>query len=190
MHEADWLSALLLAAGLSVDSCLVALAYGVGAGSARLRGALTIAAVFGSIQGALLALGWVVGAPIAAAFSRYDHWIAFVVLAAIGVRTIRDGEAEDAAKSEGVPSLGKLALAGVATSIDALAAGFGMSLGDSHFARPVLLTTAMTALGCALCFASGRAVGARFERVAHWIAGLVLIALGASVLVEHLRGGS
>ncbi len=190
MHQADWLSSLFLAAGLSVDSCLVALAYGVGAGSARLRGALTIAAVFGTIQGALLGLGWVVGAPIAAAFSSYDHWIAFLVLAAIGVRTLRDGEAEGEAESKGVPPLGKLALAGVATSIDALAAGFGMSLGESHFERPVLLTTAMTALGCALCFASGQAIGARFERVAHWIAGLILIALGVSMLVEHLGAGS
>lgn len=190
MHQADWLSSISLAAGLSVDSCLVALAYGVGAGSARLRGALTIAVVFGTIQGALLALGWVVGAPIASAFARYDHWIAFVVLAAIGVRTLRDGEAEEEAKSAGVPPLGKLALAGVATSIDALAAGFGMSLGESHFERPVVLTTAMTALGCALCFASGRAIGARFERAAHWIAGVILIALGASLVVEHLGAGN
>ncbi len=189
MQIAELLSALLVGAGLAIDSCLVALAYGVSAGGSRLGGALRVAAVFGVFQAGMLALGWLVGAPVAALFHRYDHWIAFLVLAAIGVRTIRES-GEDEAADNGVPSMGKLALAGIATSIDALAVGFGMSLGDGALELPLTCTFVLTALGSAACFASGRAIGGRAKRAAHWIAGLVLIGLGLHILLEHLLGGA
>jgi putative Mn2+ efflux pump MntP len=185
MQVSELVGSFLVAAGLAVDSCLVALAYGVSAGGSRLGGALRIAAVFGLFQGGMLALGWLVGAPVAALFHRYDHWLAFVVLALIGVRTIRESEEEDA-QDKGVPSLGRLAIAGIATSIDALAVGFGMSLGDGSLVPPLAFTLALTALGSAACFASGRAIGARAQRAAHWVAGLVLIGLGVHILLEHL----
>lgn len=189
MLTAELLSSLLIGAGLAIDSCLVALAYGVSAGGSRLAGALRVAVVFGVFQAGMLALGWLVGAPVAAIFHRYDHWIAFVVLAGLGVRTIRESDEEDAADN-GVPSMGRLALAGIATSIDALAVGFGMSLGDGALTLPLTCTFTLTALGSAACFASGRAIGGRAKRAAHWIAGLVLIGLGLHIVLEHVQASA
>jgi putative Mn2+ efflux pump MntP len=185
MQPSELVGSLLVASGLAVDSCLVALAYGVSAGGSRLGGALRIGAIFGLFQGGMLALGWLVGAPVASLLHRYDHWIAFSVLTVIGVRTIRES-GEDGAQGKDASSLARLALAGIATSIDALAVGFGMSLAEEPLSAPIVCTLAITALGSAACFASGRAIGARAERAAHWIAGLVLIGLGLRILLSHL----
>lgn len=185
MQLSELVGPLLVGGGLAVDSCLVALAYGVSASGSRLGGALRIGAIFGLFQGGMLALGWLVGAPVATLLHRYDHWIAFTVLAVIGVRTIRES-GEDSARGKDAASLARLALAGIATSIDALAVGFGMSLAEEPLAAALSSTLAITALGSAACFASGRAIGARAERAAHWIAGLVLIGLGLRILLSHL----
>ena len=72
-------------------------------------------------------------------------------------------------------------------AIDALAAGFGVSLGEQPLAPALVLTTAFAGVGSILCFFSGRGIGQRWERGAHWIAGLVLIALGTSIVTQHLR---
>ncbi len=176
---------LLVGGGLAVDSCLVALACGVSASGSRLGGAMRVGAMFGLFQGGMLSLGWLVGAPVASLLRHYVHWIAFSVLTVIGVRTIR-ASGGDGAQGKDAASLARLALAGIATSIDALAVGFGMSLAEEPLAASLVCTLAITALGSAACFASGRAIGARAERAAHWIAGLVLIGLGLRILLSRL----
>jgi putative Mn2+ efflux pump MntP len=136
----------LLASGLAVDSCLVALAYGLASREHRIGRALAIGATFGGFQGALLWLGWLLGAPVASRLSAWDHWIAFGVLAFVGVRTIREGYA-----AEGEPrpafSTARLLVAGVATSIDAFAAGFGVSLGEQPHLPALVLTTLFAGVG-------------------------------------------
>ncbi|MBM3990896.1 MAG: hypothetical protein FJ298_07790 [Planctomycetes bacterium] len=189
MQVAQFVSAFVVGAGLSIDSCLVALAYGVWAGGSRLALAVRVGVVFGLIQAGMLAIGWLVGAPVASLFHHIDHWIAFGLLSLIGVRTIRERERSKARES-GIPTFSKLVLAGIATSIDALAVGFGMSLGEGGLGLPLACTFTLTALGAAACFASGSALGARAERAARWSAGLVLIALGIYILLEHLLAAS
>ena len=176
----------LLAAGLAVDSCLVALAIGLSSREHRLGRALAIGGTFGGFQGAMLALGWLFGAPVARHLAEWDHWIAFVVLAIVGVRTIREGYAHEGDERPAF-SAARLMVAGFATSIDALAAGFGVSLGEQPLPPALVLTTLFAGVGSILCFYSGRSVGQRWERGAHWLAGLVLIALGSNLLLEHLR---
>jgi putative Mn2+ efflux pump MntP len=176
----------LLAAGLAVDSCLVALAYGLASREHRLGRALAIGATFGGFQGAMLGLGWLLGAPVASRLAAWDHWVAFGVLLIVGVRTIREGYGDDS-KERPPFSIARLLVAGVATSLDALAAGFGVSLGEQPLPPALVLTTLLAGVGSILCFYSGRRVGQRWERGAHWAAGLVLIALGTSIVFEHLR---
>ncbi|MCC7012858.1 MAG: manganese efflux pump [Planctomycetes bacterium] len=181
------LAVTLLACGLAVDSCLVSLAQGLSARVHTAGRAFALAAVFGGFQGAMLVGGWFAGEPVARWFAHVDHWIAFGVLALIGVRTIREGYANGDEPREPFGA-GRLVLAGVATSIDALAAGFGLALADAPITAAALLTTTITAAGCALAYTSGRGLGRRWERGAHWVAGLVLIAIGARILLEHLGG--
>jgi putative Mn2+ efflux pump MntP len=161
------------------------LAQGLASREHRASRALALGLVFGGFQGAMLAGGWLAGEPVARLFGQIDHWIAFGLLALIGVRTIREGYAEEHA-TRGVLPLPKLLLAGVATSIDALAAGFGLALAQEPLGPAALLTTAITGLGSIAAYYGGRGLGRRWERGAHWTAGLVLIAIGVRILYEHL----
>ena len=180
----ELLAAVLLACGLAVDSSLVALAQGLCARRPRMGRALELAAVFGGFQGAMLVAGWFAGEPVARLFSAFDHWIAFGLLAVIGVRTIREGYAhEEGARTE--MGMARILVAGVATSIDALAAGFGLSLVGQSVVAPAVAAAAITAAGSMGAYLGASRLARGFEKQAHWVAGLVLIGIGAQILFEH-----
>jgi manganese efflux pump family protein len=177
---------LLLALALAMDAFAVAIAHGAnvrtGAGAA-----VRIGAAFGLAQGVMPLGGWLAGLAFAGLIQTVDHWIAFALLAVLGIKMIREGlsDAEDAART--VPLAGRaLFVAAVATSIDAAAAG--LTLGE--FAVPVGIACGMIgAVTALLCWAgtlAGAAVGARFGKHAEIAGGIVLIAIGAKILVEHL----
>ena len=178
------LDAVLLAIALAMDATAVAAARG--AGGLGPGDAARLALVFGGFQGGMAALGWAGGAAAARSIAAWDHWLAFGVLAAIGLRMVieaaRGGDAPDPA-----PLTARLLLVlGVATSIDALAAGVTLPV----LAVPPLLTVILIAtVTAALAFAGAAAgtwIGARGGRALEAAGGLALIAIGARVLVEHL----
>jgi manganese efflux pump family protein len=173
----------LLALGLAVDSALVAMAHGLAVREGRMRAAIEVALVFGAVQAALACAGWWSGAPIAERFERYDHRIAFALLLAIGIHTIREGRDDFSAVSR--LGLAKLVGTAIATSLDAFAAGFGLRLVDVPILEPALATFTITVLGSGLAFAAASRVPPRWRKGAHWIAGLTLIAIGARIVAAH-----
>lgn len=142
----------------------------------------SIAAVFGAFQGVMPLVGWQLGEFALPVVERWDHWIAGGLLGFLGVQMIWLGEA-----SEEPTRLSNLALlaAGVATSVDAFAAGITLpTLG-----LPPLTTCAMiavvTAALSALAIAIGRRAGDRFGRHAEVAGGVILIALGIGIIADH-----
>jgi putative Mn2+ efflux pump MntP len=173
----------VLGIGLAIDSTLVALALGLRAGPRRKRAALAIGAAFGLTHGVLTLLGAGVGEQVAGWFADFDHWIAFAVLGALGLKAIVDVQSD----AQAPPELSALAvaLASLATSLDGVAVGFGLALASKP-AGPVALSAGIaTAVGAALAFSLGRSVPVRARKVAQVLAGLLLIAIGASIVFEH-----
>ena len=127
---------LLLALALSMDAFAAALAQGA-AGAGR-GAALRIGAAFGFAQGAMPLLGWGLGLAFAQVLQAVDHWIALIVLSALGLKMLREAFDDD---GEGAPRqlVGwALFTCAIATSIDAAAAGLTLpTLGV-----PVLLAVA------------------------------------------------
>ena len=176
------LAALLLALALAMDAFAVALTQG-----ARFRptmaGGAAIAATFGVFQGVMPLIGWGIGAVAFAYISAIDHWIAFGLLAFLGIRMLGGHVGEEEA---GHALTGKaLLIAGVATSVDALAAGITLPTLD---VEPLvaglvigLVTLVLSGLGVAL----GRLAGDAFGEWAERLGGVILIALGARILAEH-----
>ena len=181
-------ASLLLASGLAVDSCVVALAQGIATTAHRTRRALVVGAAFGAFQGLMALLGWFAGEPIARAFASLDHWVAFAVLGVLGVKSIRDalrrGEAGDGATNF---SAGWLIAGAFATSIDALAAGFGLALAHEPIATTAIAAAVITAVGSTVSFVAGSRFAAQHRRAAQFVAGLVLIGIGAQILYAHLK---
>lgn len=177
---------ILLGLGLAVDSTLVALALGLRAGHRRIQAALAIGATFGAVHGALTLLGSAIGANVADWFARFDHWIAFAVLAGLGVKGLLEARRSDDAPRELAAST--VLIASVATSLDGVAVGFGMAVAGEPASLIALSAAVATALGSTCTFLLGRRVPPSGRRAAHVAAGLVLIGLGAGFLRSHLTG--
>lgn len=190
------LPVLLLSVGLAMDATAVAAARGLSATTLRVRDAAKVAFLFGAFQAGMPLVGWAASARFAAAIDAWDHWIAFTLLAGMGAKMVRDGLREDDGGPEGEAPAAKdasdpygwaplLALA-LATSIDALVAGFTLPT----LAVPVGTAVASIGLVTALLSGAGVYLGRRFG--AHLgarltpLGGVLLIGLGVKVLVDHL----
>jgi putative Mn2+ efflux pump MntP len=182
------LNLVVVALGVSADAFAVALTQGVRARRALQRQALTIALVFGLFQAGMPVVGWLVGSTLADLIAPVDHWIAFVLLVAIGAKMLweavrpGDDEAADAAR---LPVRELLALA-VATSIDALAVGLSLAFLDVPIAPAAALIGVVTAMLTYAGVLLGHRLGTRFQTPAEVVGGVVLIGIGTKILIEHL----
>lgn len=181
------IAALLLAVALAMDAFAVALTQGAKF-RPDARGALAIAATFGGFQAAMPLAGWIIGAVALIYVEALDHWIAFGLLTFLGARMLGGANATDAGEDEAARALtGRtLLLAGVATSIDALAAGITLPTLDVAPLLAVALigiVTFIMSLGGVLL---GRRAGDAFGPWAERAGGLILIGLGCKILAEHL----
>jgi manganese efflux pump family protein len=176
------IEALLLAVALAMDAFAVALTQGAKF-RPTVRGGLAIALTFGVFQALMPLAGWVIGTVALIYIEAVDHWIAFGLLTFLGLRMlgshVGDEEAPHALTGRA------LLLAGVATSIDALAAGITLPALDAAPLVAValigLVTFAMSGAGVAL----GRVAGDRWGEWAERAGGVILIALGCKILAEH-----
>jgi putative Mn2+ efflux pump MntP len=176
------IEALLLALALAMDAFAVALTQGAKF-RPSLRGGLAIALTFGVFQALMPLAGWVIGAVALIYVEAVDHWIAFGLLTFLGVRMLGGhvGDEEAARALTGHTLL----IAGVATSIDALAAGITLpTLGVSPWLAAALIgivTFIMSGAGVLL----GRRAGDHLGEWAERAGGIILIGLGLKILAEH-----
>ena len=177
-------SLLIVALALAADSFAAALGRGAALAGPGVGAALAAGAAFGGFQAAMPMLGAMLGAGVGPWVAPVDHWIAFAILAGIGAHMILPHGGEQRASR--LPGMAGLLLVAFATSIDALAAGFGAAV----MALPVwplalaagFVTFAVSALGLRL----GAALGESWGRRAEVAGGLMLAAIGASIVVDHL----
>ena len=183
------IATLALALAMSTDAFAAAVAKGAALHRPRWSEALRTGAIFGGIEALTPIVGWALGSVAAKLVSEWDHWIAFALLAGLGLRMIWvgwHGEVEAAEERPDRHGFWLLALTGLATSIDAMAVGVGLAFIDVEIV-PVavaigLATFCMVTAGVML----GRVLGALAGKRAEIAGGLVLIVIGAVILAEHL----
>lgn len=175
--------ALLLALALAMDAFAVALTQGAKF-RPDVRGGLAIALTFGVFQGVMPLIGWGIGAVAFAYVEAVDHWIAFGLLTFLGVRMLGGhvGEEEAARSLTGRALL----LAGVATSIDALAAGITLPTLAVAPLIAAALIGGVTFIMSGAAVWLGRVAGDRWGTWAERAGGVILIALGCKILAEHM----
>ena len=186
----DLLTVFFIAAGLSMDALAVALASGCAAQGITWRPALRMAFFFGFFQMLMPVLGWLAGLGFKDVIASFDHWLAFILLFIIGVKMIREALRPRDCRPPSDPfSLPVLLALAVATSIDALAVGLSFSLLAVDIVVPVLVIGLVTLLLSFLGVLAGRRFGALIAGKVEIGGGLILIAIGLKILLEHLRGG-
>ena len=127
----DWISALSLAASLSLDAATVGAADGISESSMRVSKIFLIALCFGVFQALMPAIGYFVGFAFQEVLSKWIPWIAFGLLTALAIKSvITIIRVPDTGISEDLPkrklSWSSVIMQGVATSIDALCVGFAL----------------------------------------------------------------
>lgn len=179
----------LIAVGLSMDAFAVAVCKGLGMRQLNIRQAFLIALFFGGFQALMPVAGWALGSQFEQLIVPVDHWIAFVLLAIIGGKMLWDSFHEEEGE-EGVSDaplkLGELTMLAVATSIDALAVGITFAFLRVDIVSAAGLVGITTFV---LAFAGvvvGHRFGARYEKAATIVGGIVLILIGCKILLEHL----
>lgn len=187
-HIEIWLVALALA----MDCFAVSMASGIIFKRVVPRQMVAMVLLFGLFQALNPLLGWLGAELFRELIESVDHWIAFAILGFLGVRMIVDSFKDEEEKKFNPRRFKVILTLAVATSIDALAVGISFScMGYSSLPSLIyplvaigFVSSVMTALGLFLGVRFGKAFAGRL-RAELW-GGIILIAIGIKVLVEHL----
>jgi putative Mn2+ efflux pump MntP len=174
--------------GLAMDAFAVSIATGVTVPRVTARHTFRMAFHFGLFQFLMPVLGWLAGREVADWIGSYDHWIAFVLLALVGARMVWEARRADQAEAHGDPTRGWMLVAlSIATSLDALAVGFGMALvwADSIWLPALAIGLVAGSLSTVGIVFGGR-LGTGWGRWAKLVGGCVLVAIGVRIVAAHL----
>jgi putative Mn2+ efflux pump MntP len=173
----------VIALGLSVDCLVVSIAMGLKTPIHKIRIGLKFALIFGLFHILMPLTGWFVGTSIDP-FTLIDHWIAFILLLLIGSKMIYGSFKKDDEKIKTKPRT-FLALA-IATSIDSLAVGISLGLLKVSPLFSALSIGVVAATITFIGFEIGKRIGNLTTKSLEIIGGIVLIAVGIKILLEHL----
>lgn len=183
-----FLELFILAVGLSMDAFAVSVCKGLAMKKAPAKAMLTCGAWFGGFQALMPLIGYFLGTLFIDAISAIDHWVAFALLALIGINMLREALGKDEEETPDADlSVRTMFVMAVATSIDALAVGISLAMaGVSNIFLAVLLIGATTFVLSAIGVKVGSVFGSRYEKKAEIVGGIILILLGVKILLEHL----
>ena len=181
---------ILLGIALGMDCFSVCLAIGLKQQQFVVRIMLPMAILFGAFQALMPLIGWAATVYFSGLIESVDHWIAFVLLAFIGVKMIIDGRKPAEEQTFDPSKFIVMITLAVATSIDALAVGVSFTcMGIQTFVevlKPIIIigitSTVMSLLGNYI----GIFAGKKFHIPAEIIGGIILIFIGTKILYEHL----
>ena len=183
----ELLSVITIAVGLAMDTFAVSIVTGAAYKQLHIRHTLRMAGFFGGFQAFMPVVGYLAGLKVKQYVSNYDHWIAFGILAAVGLKMIYESfKIKEEKKTPNPANLAVVLALAVATSIDALAVGITISLITHAIALAVIIIGVVT---FGLSFAGvyiGKKFGHFFEGGIEIIGGLVLIALGLKIVIQHV----
>ncbi|MDR1766801.1 MAG: manganese efflux pump MntP family protein [Lachnospiraceae bacterium] len=177
----------LVAVSLSMDAFAVSVCKGLAAKAPTARQTLVVGLYFGAFQALMPLLGYFVGSRFEAFVAAFSHWIAFALLALIGVNMIRESREADTCSvtsaSFGPRDMLPLALA---TSIDAFAVGVSFAFLEINIWLSVIFIGIITLCLSVVGVRSGKAFGGHLKSRAELVGGLILIGIGVKIVVEGL----
>jgi putative Mn2+ efflux pump MntP len=185
---------IIIAIGVSMDAFAVSICKGLSVRRLRPTYALSAAAWFGGFQALMPLIGYFVGISFADMVSDVDHWIAFVLLAFIGGKMIKEAcQKEEETDLNPDFSFKTMFMLAVATSIDALAVGVTLAAKNCNFTSTLtqnilfnivvigITTFIISVIGVKI----GNVFGSRYKQRAEIAGGVILILIGLKMFIEH-----
>ena len=174
------LDLLITAIALSMDALAVSIGKGLSVKRLKASHCLITGAYFGGFQALMPLLGFLLASSFASYIQKFDHWIACVLLVLIGANMLREAFSKEEEQGNDSFSFRVMLPLAIATSIDALATGVTFAM----IAITGLTTFVFSVAGVKI----GNLFGSRYQSKAELVGGLILIAMGIKILVEHLLG--
>ncbi len=183
----DYFTILVIALGLSFDTFAVSLSYGVIRSEILFRQASWIAIVLAVFQGGLTIAGYFLGSIISVALKATDHWIALALLSFLGIKMIVEGlkKAKDVEVKDFSSTIVLFTIA-LGTSIDAFAVGISFALLKVRIWEAGTVIAVVTFLASMTAIRIGKSAGERLGNKVEIIGGLLLIAIGLKIFLEHI----
>ncbi|MFP3982156.1 MAG: manganese efflux pump MntP family protein [Desulfurivibrionaceae bacterium] len=179
----------LIAIALAMDALAVAIAAGVSLNQVSFRQTFRLSWHFGLFQAMMPVIGWGAGLSVKNLIENFDHWVAFGLLSFVACNMLREAYLnQDEKKEKKDPSKGlSLVILSVATSIDALAVGFSISVLDVSIWTPALIIGLVAGIFTVAGLQIGKIIGSagRLSRYAEVAGALVLFMIGFKILYEH-----
>ena len=182
---------LLLGVGLAMDAFAVSIWKGLAMRKVNKKQAVIIALFFGGFQAIMPVIGWLLCKGFQTYIEAFDHWIAFALLAFIGVKmiieTLREKE-DDVVIEEMDPPLDmkEMLMLAIATSIDALAVGISLAALDRPIVESAAIIGAVTFVISIIGVYIGNFFGNRYKKRAELTGGIILVLIGVKILCEHM----
>jgi len=184
----DIYSLVLLSIGLAMDAFSVSIVAGFGLGKVKLIDSLKVSISFGVAHIIMPILGWFLGSTVITLIQRWDHWLAFILLAFVGFRMLKEGLEEETEEVNSSYLLGfaSLIMFTVSVSIDALAVGLSFSLQELSIWIPSIYMGAGTFIFTFIGLNIGNKTGQQFGKKAQIVGGLILTLIGLRIIITHL----
>lgn len=182
---------LLLGVGLAMDAFAVSICKGLAMRKVNKKQAVIIALFFGGFQAIMPVIGWLLCKGFQIYIEAFDHWIAFALLAFIGVKmiieTLREKE-DDVVIEEMDPPLDmkEMLMLAIATSIDALAVGISLAALDRPIVESAAIIGVVTFVISIIGVYIGNFFGNRYKKRAELTGGIILVLIGVKILCEHM----
>ncbi len=180
------LTLFITAVGLSMDAFAVSVCKGLAMKKLSVKKAVLIGLWFGGFQALMPTIGYLLGTRFEKYVTSIDHWIAFVLLAFIGINMIKEALSGDEDEANDSVDLKTMFLLAVATSIDALAVGVTYAFLQVRIIPAVAFIGVITFVLSVAGVKIGNVFGLRYKSKAEIFGGIILIVMGAKILAEHL----
>ena len=180
------LEILLLGIGLSMDAFAVSICKGLSTKKLQFKHYLIIGAWFGGFQALMPTIGYFLGSTFEQYITAFDHWVAFVLLAAIGANMIKESFSREESETSASFAFKTMLLMALATSIDALAVGVTFAFLQVNIVPAIIIIGSVTFVISAAGVFIGNIFGSKYKSRAELAGGIILILLGIKILLEHL----
>lgn len=184
---ASLIEILIISVSLALDAVSVSIAGGLKSQQSKTIHAIKVAAFFGVFQAVMPLIGWYIGEMAKNLIQAVDHWVAFGLLTAIGIKMIHESlHNEENAEKKDILNNKTLIILSIATSIDALIVGVTIGLLQIPLLVSVSTIGIVTFILCFLGFIFGKQIGTLFGKRIEILGGIALIGIGIKILLEHL----
>jgi len=175
---------IVLSVCLAMDAFAVSICLGLNMERATHKKALVVGLYFGIFQAAMPLIGYFIASLIADQINAFAHWIAFALLAVLGIKMIIQSFKEKHQKTKTSLHPRVMLPFAIATSIDALAVGVSFAFLHVAVAPAVALIGAVTLVASIIGVKLGEKIGLRFQSKAELLGGIVLILIGIKIVLD------